>query len=134
MLEDVRTLFSKTRSLDPMKLSSLKQLADDILASRNAPDLKQSTWMAERLVSVYRGRDFVNPAAFITALAMTFEQFPVEVGLIVSDPVNGTPSKRSFAPSLAEVKADLMERKLWAKGVRLAIGRLEKELREGERT
>ncbi|MEJ8476425.1 hypothetical protein [Roseibium algae] len=62
---------------------------------------------------------------------MTFEQFPVEVGLLVSDPVNGTPSKRTFAPSLAEVKADLMNQKLWAKGLRLAIGRIEQKMREG---
>lgn len=83
--------------------------------------------MAERLVSVYRARDFVNPAAFITALAMTFEQFPVEVGLIVSDPVNGTPSKRTFAPSLAEVKGDLEELSGLANAIRLRIGRFERE-------
>jgi hypothetical protein len=107
------------------KLSNLKQLAVDIQTKQNRPTNTQATWMAERIVSVYRARDFVNPAAFSVALASLFQSYSAEAGLIVTDPVQGLPAKQKFPPSLAEVKEALDEKVWWAKCLEMAVNRME---------
>lgn len=78
--------------------------------------------MAERLLGVYRTKDFIDPKIFAVALAGLFQTYSVEAGLLVSDPVSGYASKHKWAPSLAEVKTELdWYTDTWALGLRSAL-------------
>jgi hypothetical protein len=83
--------------------------------------------LAKRLFGFYRPQDVNDPEVFLSGVMKLFLAYPVAAAKAAVDPVDGLPSRSSFAPAIAEIKAFLESYKQLPSEEKLA------ELREAYR-
>jgi hypothetical protein len=62
------------------------------------------------MLGCFRKVEASDPKAFVAAVATVLAHYPEEVVRAVTDPASGLPSRLSWAPTIAEVKAACEER------------------------
>lgn len=119
-------MFRREPKVTAEQLSSLKQLADEILyGPQPTPDTALT--MATTLIGCFRAKDFADPKIFASALAATFQRYSEGAGRMVVDPLNGFPSKTKFAPAISEIREALDYQIHWATCLKNAVNRHERE-------